>query len=61
MAVLHYEFYDSSTGPAITPEMSEGMLQCIVGHNHLPFGKTQEPEVWNYADNIDTISFLLKK
>jgi len=37
------------------------MLQCIVGHDHLPFGKTQEPEVWDYADNIDTISFLLKK
>ena len=61
MAVLHYEFYDSSSGPVIIPEMSEEVLQCIVGHKHLPFGKTQEPEVWDYADNIDTISFLLKK
>jgi len=61
MAVLHYEFYDSRSGPAITPEMSAGMLQCIAGHGHLPFGTTQKPELWNYADNIDTISFLLKK
>lgn len=61
MAVLHYEFYDSGTGPDITPEMSEGMLQCMAGHGQLPFGKTQEPELWNYADNVDTISFLLKK
>lgn len=60
MAVVHYEFYAPGAHPEITPEISSGLLQCIAGHGHLPFGTTQQPELWNYADNIDTISFLLK-
>ena len=61
MAVVHYEFYNAGTDPATGPEMTAGMLQCIAGHGHLPFGTTQQPELWDYADNTDTISFLLKK
>lgn len=57
MAVVNYEFY----APGTAPEMNPGMLQCIAGHGHLPFGSTQQPELWDYADNTDTISFLLKK
>ncbi len=61
MAVVHYEFYDAGTDPAGGAEMTAGMLQCIAGHGHLPFGTTQQPELWDYADNTDTIRFLLKK
>ena len=39
-------------------------IQCIVGsdiiENLLPFGKTQKPDLWDYADGIDTVEFLLK-
>lgn len=38
-------------------------IQCIVSDdlikNSIGFGQTQKPALWNYADNIDTISFLL--
>ena len=38
-------------------------IQCIVGHaglkNEIPFGKAQSPELWDYADNVDTVKFLL--
>jgi len=61
MAVVHYEYYTPGTTPDIAPEIAGNMLQCIAGHGHLPFGTTQQPELWDYADNIDTISFLLKK
>ena len=61
MAVVHYEYYTAGTDPAMGPEMTAGMLQCIAGHGHLPFGTTQQPELWDYADNTDTIRFLLKK
>jgi len=27
--------------------------------NSIPFGKTQQPELWDYADNVDTLEFLL--
>lgn len=39
-------------------------IQCIVGgemfENAIPFGKTQKPELWDYADGVDTVEFLLK-
>ncbi len=39
-------------------------IQCIVGcdiiENSLPFGKTQKPDLWDYADGMDTVEFLLK-
>lgn len=37
--------------------------QCIVSSDgwlakSVPFGKTQTPEVWDYADQVDTLKFL---
>ena len=28
--------------------------------NEIQFGNTQKPALWDYADNEDTIEFLLK-
>ncbi|TNF42720.1 MAG: acyl-CoA reductase [Bacteroidetes bacterium] len=61
MGVVHYEYYPAGMSSLISPEMKQNLLQCIAGHGHLPFGTTQQPELWDYADNVDTISFLLKK
>jgi hypothetical protein len=33
-------------------------IQCIVGNGYTPFGKAQQPSLTNYADGIDTMSFL---
>ena len=38
-------------------------LQCVVSANgwypnSVAFGKAQQPEVWDYADNVDTMKFL---
>jgi hypothetical protein len=60
MAVVNYEFYDAPGMPEREPERLESRLQCVAGHGHIPFGKAQQPELWDYADNIDIISFLLK-
>lgn len=61
MTVVHYEFYRPGEGPELMAELDGNMLQCVSGHGHLPFGSAQQPELWDYADNIDTISFVLKK
>lgn len=34
-------------------------LQCIVGHNYLPIGEAQAPGLFEYADGVDTMQFLL--
>ena len=61
MAVLHYSFYDDGEAPQQGYDLSEKMIQCVTGHGRLPFGKSQQPELWDYADNIDTVLFVLKK
>lgn len=59
VAALYYERYaDASTLEARLKE-EEGRLQCIVGHGHIPFGEAQYPGPGEYADNVDTLEFLL--
>ena len=59
--VVHYEFYDDPQMPLNAAEANSDAIQCVAGHGHLPFGTTQQPELWDYADNIDTVRFVLKK
>jgi hypothetical protein len=32
-----------------------------VGRDYVLHGKAQSPHLWDYADGIDTIEFLIKK
>jgi hypothetical protein len=61
VAVLYYEYYNSLDEAEKSAENIKEKLQCICGRNHIPFGKAQAPYLWDYADGIDTIEFLLKK
>lgn len=54
---LNYEFY--SDGNAILSSLEKHPeVQCIVSHQRISFGKAQCPSVNDYADGIDTLSFL---
>jgi hypothetical protein len=60
---VFYEYYEN-VGDVVQRLKDENEhIQCIVSDNLTPnsisFGHTQSPELWDYADNIDTISFLL--
>jgi hypothetical protein len=61
VSVLHYEYYDSLTSVKHQTELLKEKIQCIVGRQNTPFGKSQSPHLWDYADGIDTLEFLLKK
>ena len=60
---VFYEFYETIEDLQNRLEADAEQIQCIVSNNliknSISFGKTQTPELWDYADNIDTISFLL--
>ncbi|MCW2120087.1 acyl-CoA reductase [Flavobacterium sp. 7A] len=60
---LFYEFYEDLADLQKKLEIEEENIQCIVSNNlianSIDFGQTQHPKLWDYADNIDTISFLL--
>ncbi|MFT5980833.1 MAG: hypothetical protein ACI898_001606 [Flavobacteriales bacterium] len=36
----------------------ESGIQVVVGKNYFPFGEAQKPKLWDYADGVDTVSFL---
>jgi hypothetical protein len=61
VAVLYYEYYNSFNEAVMIAENLKEKVQCICSKNHIPFGKAQAPALWDYADGIDTIEFLLKK
>jgi hypothetical protein len=63
VASLHYSYYKDQT--ELEKELREKAeeIQCI--STHLPIeqavalGKSQQPGLWDYADGVDPISFLL--
>lgn len=60
---LFYEFYDDIENLKIKLDSDKEKIQCIVSanviSNSINFGQTQQPTLWDYADNVDTINFLI--
>ena len=60
---VFYEYYDNIDDLKTKLKNDEDLTQCIVSNNlienSVAFGQTQRPQLWDYADNVDTISFLL--
>jgi hypothetical protein len=61
---VFYERYENIEDIKKQLEKNADQIQCIVSNgvieNSIPFGKTQQPELWDYADNVDTLLFLNK-
>ncbi|HEU5053143.1 MAG TPA: acyl-CoA reductase [Hanamia sp.] len=58
VSVLHYSFYNDEK--ALLDELQNNQdIQCIVAKQYVPFGESQEPGLFDYADKIDTMEFLL--
>jgi len=64
IATLFYEFYDSKKTLKKRLNKDHTKIQGVVASNFLDseikFGCTQTPNLWDFADNVDTIEFLLK-
>ena len=60
---VFYEFYDDIDDIKQRLSNDSEQIQCIVSNdlveNSINFGQTQKPNLWDYADNIDTIDFLI--
>lgn len=65
-SVLFYETYTNQKDAVNKINEIRAELQCIVsnfgieGLKTIPFGKTQEPTVFDFADDVNTLSFLNK-
>lgn len=57
ISMLHYSYYTDYKAQVGELQGHED-LQCLVGHGFTPFGTAQQPSLTDYADGIDTMSFL---
>jgi hypothetical protein len=61
---IFYEFYDNLEAVKSRLQEDADQIQCIVSknltENSIAFGQTQQPKLWDYADNVDTLAFLSK-
>ena len=65
ISVIYFETYINENQLLEILNYSKEKIQCIVGVNDkvpdiIPFGESQTPQLWDYADGIDTMSFLLE-
>ena len=60
ISVVYLERYETENQLDSRLAEATDKLQCIVGKNadFIPFGQTQLPELWDYADRVDTLKFL---
>ncbi len=62
IGVLYYQHYNNLSDVRDYIDQKKDEIQCIVSTGiigeSVPFGKAQQPELWDYADNIDTMQFL---
>lgn len=60
---VFYEYFDNINELQTRLEEERDQIQCVVStnliENSIDFGQTQHPKLSDYADNVDTISFLL--
>lgn len=63
LGMLYYERYHSLETLQETLNQKQAEIQCVVSkmafNGAIPLGKAQQPELWDYADGVDTIAFLL--
>ena len=64
IASLFYESYDHINDIIYKLDQDKEQIQCIVASgvltNEIKFGTTQKPSLQDYADNMDTVDFLLR-
>ncbi|AUP81521.1 acyl-CoA reductase [Flavivirga eckloniae] len=63
IATVFYEFYDSTEQLKEKLDREKQQIQCVVSNgfieNEIAFGATQKPLLWDYADSVDSVEFLL--
>lgn len=65
LGTLHYQYYKDLEEARALITLHKNDLQCVVDdsmtiENAVLPGNTQNPNLWDYADGVDTMAFLLK-
>lgn len=65
LAVLFYERYEKTKDIEAIVDLNKDQLQVVLSNEKfsfptLAFGKSQFPELWDYADDVDILEFITK-
>lgn len=64
IATLFYEYYDNLEELKLKLNKEKEQIQVIVSNenitNSVKFGETQQPQLADYADGVDTLNFLIE-
>ena len=63
IATIFYEQYQNKADLTQVLIAQQPKIQCIVSQDgwfpdSIPFGQAQQPELWDYADGVDTLAFV---
>ncbi len=62
ISTIFYERYEDENEIFTILEARKDQIQCTVSsgwiNDSIPFGTTQQPQLWDYADGVDTMNFL---
>ena len=63
IATVFYEYYSDRATLELRLRADADQIQCVVAEgftaDEIPFGYSQKPQLWDYADSVDTLQFLL--
>jgi hypothetical protein len=64
VSVLNFEYFSGEPILRNRLLLEADKIQCVVSGSDviphaIPFGKSQQPDLWEYADGVDTMTFLI--
>jgi hypothetical protein len=59
VGVLYYQQYEGEKEIEQYLETNKEHIQCVVGEGRIPFGYSQRPVISDFADNVNTLDFLV--
>lgn len=60
LGMLHYHRYITIKDVTVYLKTHADKIQAVIGNQFVPFGSAQFPNLEDYADGVDTMSFLSK-
>jgi len=59
VGVLYYQHYSNESEIKDYLRLHAEQLQCVIGKGFIPFGYSQRPVITDFADNVNTLEFLV--
>jgi hypothetical protein len=60
VGVIGYSVYKNFDDVTAVLNENENKIQVVCGDGFVPFGQAQHPRLWDYADGVDTLNWLLQ-